>query len=64
MDYGINEANAIRISHWVEDTLSSSDTFKLPSKRKILESDMEFEVFIVDATETPIERPSSKLKKN
>ena len=54
--YGVNETTAIRASHWVEDVLSKCKEFKLPSKRKLLESDMEYEVFLVDATETPIER--------
>ena len=64
--YGVNKTTAIRASHWVEDVLSKCSEFKLPSKRRILESDMEFEVFVVDATETPIERPivKSKSKKN
>ena len=63
--YGVNETTAIRASHWVEDVLSKCKEFKLPSKRKLLESDMEYEVFLVDATETPIERPitNSKEKK-
>jgi hypothetical protein len=61
--YGINETTAIRASHWVENILSKCSEFKLPSKRKILESDMEYEVFVVDATETPIERPTTKNKR-
>lgn len=61
--YGVNETTAIRASHWVENILSKCEEFKLPSKRKILESDMEYEVFVVDATETPIERPTTKNKK-
>jgi hypothetical protein len=64
--YGVNETTAIRASHWVEDVLLKCSEFKLPSKRKILESNMEYEVFVVDATETPIERPmiKNKSKKN
>lgn len=60
--YEVNKTTAIRASHWVENTLFKCDEFKLPSKRKILESDMEYEVFVVDATETPIERPTTKNK--
>jgi hypothetical protein len=64
--YGVNETTAIRASHWVEDILSKCKELKLPSKRKILDSNMEYEAFVVDATETPIERPTikSKSKKN
>lgn len=63
ISYGITKSTAVKISHWVENVLSKCEEFKLPSKRKILESDMEFEVFVVDATETPIERPIAKFKK-
>jgi len=62
-DYGINESTAIRISHWVEDILSKCKEFSLPSKRILQQSEMEYEVFVVDATETPIERPTMKSKK-
>ena len=61
--YGVDKTTAIRASHWVENILSKCSEFKLPSKRKILESDMEYEVFVVDATETPIERPTTKNKR-
>jgi hypothetical protein len=66
ISYGVDKTTAIRSSHWVENTLSKCDEFKLPSKRKPLESDMTYEVFKVDATKTPIERPriKSKSKKN
>lgn len=63
IDYQVHKTTVMRSIYWVENVLSKSDKFKLPSKRKILESDMEFEVFVVDATETPIERPIAKLKK-
>jgi hypothetical protein len=55
--FGLNESTAIRIVHWVEDTLSGSADFRLPSKRALLEPDISYEVFVVDATETAIERP-------
>jgi hypothetical protein len=64
ISYGVDKTTAIRSSHWIENALSKCDEFKLPSKREILKSDMEYEVFVVDATETPIERPSIKSKKN
>jgi hypothetical protein len=60
--YGVNETTALRASHWVEDVLSKCKEFKLPSKRRVLGSDMEYEVFVIDATETPIERPTTKKK--
>ena len=60
--YGVNETTAIRASHWVEDVLSKCKEFKLPSKRKLTESNMEYEIILVDATEIPIERPITKSK--
>lgn len=60
--YGVNETTAIRASHWVEDVLSKCKEFKLPSKRKLAESNMEYEIILVDATEIPIERPITKSK--
>ena len=32
-------------------------TFSLPGRKVLLKSDMEYEVILVDATESPIERP-------
>jgi hypothetical protein len=63
VDYQVHKTTIMRSIYWVENILSKCEEFKLPSKRKILESDMEYEVFVVDATETPIERPSTKNKR-
>jgi hypothetical protein len=32
----------------------------LPGKKALLKSNVEFEVILIDATETPIERPKKK----
>ena len=32
-------------------------TFSLPGKKELLKSDTEYEVVLIDATETPVERP-------
>lgn len=55
--YGIAESNIYRGIKWVEDTLIRDGTFSLPGRKAPLKSDMEYEVILVDATETPIERP-------
>ena len=55
--YGIAESNIYRWIKWVEDTLVQDGTFSLPGRKAPLKSDMEYEVILVDATETPIERP-------
>jgi hypothetical protein len=41
----------------VEDTLVKDGTFSLPGRKALLKSDMEYEVVLIDATESPIERP-------
>ena len=46
----------------MEDTLIQEGTFSLPGRKAPLKSDMEYEVILVDATESPIERP--KKSKN
>jgi hypothetical protein len=65
-DHQVHKTTIMRSIYWVEDILSKCEEFKLPSKKKLLDNSMEYEVFIVDATETPIERPiiKSKSKKN
>jgi len=34
--------------------------FALPGRKALLKSDMEYEVVLIDATETPIERPKKE----
>ncbi len=55
--YGIAESNIYRGIKWVEDTLIKDGTFSLPGRKAPLKSDAEYEVILVDATESPIERP-------
>ena len=68
--YRISEATAFRYIRWIENTLIKSGEFSLPGRKKLLENDMEFEVIMIDATETPIERPkknnanSTQAKRN
>ncbi len=55
--YGIAESNIYRGIKWVENTLIQNGPFSLPGRKALLKSDMEYEVILVDATESPIERP-------
>ena len=55
--YGISESQMFRIIKWVEDTLIKDGTFSLPGRKALLKSDTEYEVILIDATETPVERP-------
>lgn len=61
--YGVSESSAYKTIRWVEDTLIKHPEFTLPGKKVLLESDTQYEVVLVDATETPIERPK-KGKRN
>lgn len=60
--YGISESACYRNIRWVEDTLIKSGQFSLPGRKVLLKSDVEYEVVLIDATESPIERP--KKNKN
>ena len=55
--YGISESNVYRGIKWVEDTMIRDGTFSLPGRKAPLKSDTKYEVILVDATESPIERP-------
>ena len=59
---GISESACYRNVRWVEETLIKDGKFSLPGKKELLKSDVEFEVVLIDATESPIERP--KKNKN
>ena len=43
----------------LQDHIKSA-RFSLPGKKALLKSDVEFEVVLIDASESPIERPKKK----
>jgi len=55
--YGIHESNLYRLVKWVEDVLIQDGTFSLPGKKALLDNAANYEIVLLDATETPIERP-------
>ena len=55
--YGISESSCYKGIKWVEDTLIKHPDFAMPGRKALLKSDMEYEVVLIDATETAIERP-------
>ena len=55
--YGLHESCMYRLIKWVEETLVKDGSFTLPGKKTLLKSDIDYEVILIDATETPIERP-------
>lgn len=58
--YGLSESACYRNCRWIEDTLIKSKAFSLPGKKVLLKNDEQWEVILVDATESPIERPKKK----
>lgn len=61
--YSVSESNAYKTVKWVEDTLIKHPDFALPGRKALLKSDIEYEVVLVDASESPIERPKKKGSK-
>ena len=55
--YGISESAAYRNIKWCENTLAKCKSFRLPGRKAVAASDRAFDVVLIDATETPIERP-------
>jgi len=60
--YNISESYAYKIIRWVEDALIKADDFHLPGKKDLVKSDVNYEIVLVDASETPIERPKKNRK--
>jgi hypothetical protein len=58
--YGLSESACYRNCKRIENILIKSKEFSLPGKKALLKSDINFEVILVDATESPIERPKKK----
>lgn len=61
--YGVSESVCWRNCRWVEDQLIKSREFSLPGRKALLKSENEFDVILVDAAESPIERPKKKSSK-
>lgn len=55
--YGVSEGYAYKLIRWVEATLIKSRVFRLPGRKALVKSDAEYEVILIDASETPIQRP-------
>ena len=60
--YAVSESTAYKTVRWIEDTLIKHPDFALPGRKALLKNNMEYEVILVDASETSIERPKKKLK--
>ena len=60
--YGLSESNTYQNIRFIENVLVKSKEFRLPGKKSLVKSENKFEIILVDATESPIERP--KKNKN
>jgi hypothetical protein len=60
--YGYSESQICRIVRWCEDVLINSGNFTVSGKRALLFIDPS-DVVLIDATESPIQRPKKKAKK-
>jgi hypothetical protein len=56
-NYSVSESTCFRNIRWIEDTLIKHPDFALPGRKELLKSDVEYSVILVDASETPIQRP-------
>jgi hypothetical protein len=61
-DYGVAKSTVCESIQWVEDTLRRDDAFKLPSWETLTEAIEKYEYYVVDVTESPIERPTEGQK--
>lgn len=61
--YSVSESNAYKTVKWVEDTLIKHPDFALPGRKALLKNDMAYEVVLIDASESSIERPKKKDSK-
>ena len=62
IDYEISEGQGSKVVRDVESVLIKSGKFSLPSKRVLYEAENEIEFIIIDATESPIQRPKKSKR--
>jgi hypothetical protein len=60
--YGVSEPTVHRTIGKIERALMASGQFRLPGKKTLLDCEMQWQVVLVDATETPVERPQKNRK--
>lgn len=55
--YGVSESTVCEIIKETESILIQDSRFHLPGKKALLQKENNFEVVLVDVTESPVERP-------
>jgi hypothetical protein len=61
-DWAVSESTVCRIVHRVETDLMASGLFRIPGKKQLVQGFVNYEMVVMDVTETPIERPKRKQK--
>lgn len=61
-DWAVSESTVCRIVHRVETDLMASGLFRIPGKKRLVQGFGDYEMVVMDVTETPIERPKRKQK--
>jgi hypothetical protein len=61
--WGLHESSVCRIVQRVEMILTTSKAFALPGKKRLQQADHTLETVVVDASETPLERPRKKQRR-
>ena len=62
LTYGISESRVCEIIQETERILIQDKRFHLPGKKALLKTDNDFEVVLIDVSESPIERPKKTTK--
>jgi len=62
LSFGVSESSAYQTIKWVENVLIKDGSLSLPGKTSRYDIGNPLEVILVDATETPIERPKKAEK--
>ena len=60
--YGICEPTVHRTIGKIERALMASGQFRLPGRKTLLDSEMQWRLTLLDATETPVERPQKNKR--
>jgi Helix-turn-helix of DDE superfamily endonuclease len=55
--WGLSESAVCRLIHKVETQLMKSGKFRLPGKKQLYQNASQWDVVVVDVTESPVERP-------
>ena len=60
--WGLSESGVCRLIHKVETLLMDSGKFRLPGKKQLYQNASNWNVLVIDVTESPIERPKKKQR--